>query len=88
MSDYYDALFIGVIIGTVSFMFPWLYKKHRFNRDSAKIITCIRDSKYTFRSTQAIVETTKFSQKKVEDICLRNEHIIQNKKNPHTWRIL
>jgi len=88
MSDFYEALFIGAVIGTVSFIFPWLYKKHRFNRDSAKIITFIRDSKYTFRSTQAIVEKTNLSQGKVEEICHRNKQIIQNKKNPHTWRIL
>lgn len=88
MSDYYEMLFIGVVIGTVSFILPWLYKKHVFKRDSAKIITFIRDSKYTFRSTQAIAETTKLSQGKVEEVCQKNKQIIQNKKNPHTWRIL
>lgn len=88
MSDYSEALFIGIVIGTVSLVFPWLHKRYMFNRDSAKIITFIRDSKYTFRSTQAIAETTKLSQEKVEEICQRNKQIIQNKKNPHTWRIL
>ncbi|WP_028583667.1 hypothetical protein [Desulfogranum mediterraneum] len=88
MSDYFEAILIGVLIATVSLIFPWLHKKYTFKRDSARIITFIRDSKYAFRSTRAIMDGTTLSQERVEELCQKNEQIIQNKKNPHTWRVL
>ncbi len=88
MSDYLEAILIGLVVGTVSFILPWAYKKYAFNRDSEKIIAFIRDSKYTFRSTEAIVEATMMNQSRVQEICESNDDIIQNKKKPRTWRVL
>jgi hypothetical protein len=59
-----------------------------FNSHSQKIINFIKDSKYTFRSTESIAEGTKLKSAKVKEICQKNKHIIENKKTPGTWRVL
>ncbi len=88
MSDYLEAILIGAFIGVISFMLPWFYKKYVFNRHSQKIISFIKESKYTFRSIDSIVEGTQLKRARVEEVCKDNKHIIQNKKTPNTWRVL
>ncbi len=88
MSDYSEAILIGSLIGAVSFLLPWAYKKYFFNRDSQKIISFISDSKYTFRSTESIAEGTKIQRQRVVEICKSTPALVQNKKKPGTWRVL
>lgn len=88
MSEYQEAIFICVVVGTVTILLPWLQKKYTFGRDSNRIISFIRDSKYTFRSTDAIAAGTKINPDRVEEICSRHKEIIQNKKTPDTWRVM
>lgn len=88
MSEYEEALFICVFVGTVTILLPWVYRKYCLSRDSGKVISFIRESKYTFRSTAAIADGTGLTVERVEEVCIANGEIIQNKKRPDAWRVL
>lgn len=88
MSEYQEALFILVVVGTVTVIIPWFHRRFVYNRDSGKIISFIRESKYTFRSTESIAEGTGIARERVQEICRLHDSIIRNKKRPDTWRVM
>lgn len=88
MTEFQEALFILVVVGTVTIIIPWLNRRFKYSRDSGKIISFIQESKYTFRSTVAIAEGTGIAPERVEEICSLHNAITRNKKRPDTWRVM
>lgn len=87
-ADYQEVLFICIVLVTVTLVLPWVQSQYAFRRDARRIIAFIRESKYAFRSTGAIASGTGIEENRVRDICTQERHIVQNKKNPDSWRIL
>ncbi len=63
----------------------WGFKKMHFWLDERKICAFIKNSKATFRSTEAIVSHTNMEVSRVQLVCSRSKRIRRNTREKESW---
>jgi hypothetical protein len=78
--------FFQSFLAAIAFGFlVWLIQKIRFVFDEKKIVRFIKNSKDSFRSTEAIVSDTNLEQIRVQHVCARSSKIRRNQKEKESW---
>lgn len=86
MSDLQNnGIFQGVVAAIIFAIIVWCYKKAHFWLDERKIYTFIKDSKDTFRSTEAIASKTNLESNRIQHVAAKSKKIRRNAKEKESW---
>lgn len=87
-----NSLVSALVAAAVLAIFGGCLKWYRDYTDSNKILDFMRKSKsetkYTFRSSEAISSYTKLTQSRVEDLCSKHPMIMRNENQKQSWRMV
>jgi len=88
MEDLLNNGIVQSVIAAIAFsLLVWLYKKGHFWWDERNIVNFIKNSKDTFRSSEAIVSSTNLEASRIQHICSKSKKIRRNTKEKESWRL-
>lgn len=80
-----NGIFQSVIGAIIFALIVWGYKKVHFSLDERKICNFIKESKDTFRSTEAISSSTNIESSRIQHVAAKSKKIRRNAKEKESW---
>jgi hypothetical protein len=83
--DLYQGLFICIVSVVVLLVFPNILTPISFKIDERKIVNFIKNSKHTFRSTEAICAHTSLDTDRIKKVASKSKKLKRNSAKKESW---
>jgi hypothetical protein len=86
--DLMGQILSGIAVLAVGSLFAWIARASKRKVDTAKIISCLENDTYQFRTTHAIAANTNLTESRVRDLASASDHVRRNELEQESWALV